>query len=363
MSDTPSTGNEIGFWGKLLAGILLIGSMIAVMYNITAYWPDRMPSITQGDSGSWYQYERFHIVLLDNCDNASKKKADSTNAIDSAKNSNSLKKDSARLEALIKKDSTDTAGIRKWKDTLAIKTKALAQLQAAPGTSGNEKAGTGKQPCIYACDCENRIHLNTLLLILVALIGILGNLIYIATSFTTFVGNQTFKQSWILWYFVKPFTAAALAIVVYIVIRAGFLSYGSGGAAVNLYGVAALAALAGLSTDKATEKLKEIFAAIFTAKEPDNRKDKLQGDIVVTDVSPTTIAAATEATLTITGKQLDTPGIKVTVDGVVVVPVVTADKLVIKYTPTPEATAAKKAVLLVTDKDNKPLLKKDITIK
>ena len=360
MADT--TENEIGLAGKITAGILLIGAMVLVIYNITAYWPDRMPAITQGDNGAWYHNERFHIALIDSCDSTKKKETTVADKSDTAKVNDSLKKDNARLEALINEGSADTAKVNKWKEAITINTKKLAQ-QSLNTASVNEKTVADKLPCQYPCDCENRIHLNTLLLILVALIGILGNLIYITTSFTTYVGNGTFKQSWVLWYFVKPFTAAALAIVVYIVIRAGFLSYGSGGAAVNLYGVAALAALAGLSTDKATEKLREIFAAIFTTKE-DNRKDKLQGDVSAADVSPNSIDALAEATLTITGKLLDTPGIKVTIDGNAITPVsVTADKIIIKYKPTPEATTAKKAALLVTDKDNKTLLKKDIAIK
>ena len=187
-------------------------------------------------------------------------------------------------------------------------------------------------------------------------------MVHIASSFTSFVGNETFKRSWILWYFVKPFTASGLAIIIYFIIRAGFLSYGAGAGGVSLYGVLSIAALAGLFTDSATLKLKEVFEVIFKPK--DERKDKLDGDeFSVATIFPETIPTTTESILALTGKNLDKADIKITIDNTVITPTSkTATLLTIKYTPIQTAVTAGKAVLLITDGTNKPLYAKDIKI-
>lgn len=126
------------------------------------------------------------------------------------------------------------------------------------------------------------INLNSIIFLLVALAGFLGSMIHIATSFTNFVGAEQFKKSWIPWYFVKPFTATGVALILYFVLRAGLLNLGDSNQ-VNLYGLVTLSALAGLFTDKATIKLEEVFTVIFKPK--DARPDKLEKDKVNVDVS------------------------------------------------------------------------------
>ena len=126
------------------------------------------------------------------------------------------------------------------------------------------------------------ISLNSVIFLLVALAGFLGSMIHIATSFTNFVGAEQFKKSWIPWYFVKPFTATGVALILYFVLRAGLLNLGDSNQ-VNLYGLVTLSALAGLFTDKATIKLEEVFTVIFKPKDP--RPDKLEKDKVNVDVS------------------------------------------------------------------------------
>jgi hypothetical protein len=99
-------------------------------------------------------------------------------------------------------------------------------------------------------------------------------MIYIATSFTTFVGAGKFKKSWILWYCVKPFTAAALALGMYFVFRGGFLNMSDDSTNINLYGVMTLSILTGLFTDRATLKLKEVFDVLL--KPSEERPNKLE---------------------------------------------------------------------------------------
>jgi hypothetical protein len=98
--------------------------------------------------------------------------------------------------------------------------------------------------------------------------GALGSYIHLATSFVNYAGSRSLARSWGWWYFLRPSIGAALALVVYFVLRAGLIS-GSGDSAtanLNPYGVAAIAALSGMFSKQATEKLREIFEHICATK-------------------------------------------------------------------------------------------------
>ena len=336
-ANTP-TENQINFWGKLTAGLLLIFLTSAAIYLVIAYWPNKMPPIEKGDDGSWFTNQQFNVTLIEKTDCALKHEKDSLQKVsDSTQNIIVRLKDSIKTS----KDSVMTDSLQKLR--VKLETEVAKKIKD-----------------IESIAPEKRIHLNTILLLLVALMGFLGNMVHIATSFTTFVGMGTFQRNWVLWYFVKPFTAAGLAIIVYFIIRAGFLSYGSGASSVSLYGILALSALAGLFTDSATLKLKEVFEVIFKPK--DERTGKLEGDgLSISAISPDPIPATGVSMLTITGKNLNTAGLKITIDGAAVTPVTnTADKLEIKYTP---AAGATKAVLVFADKAGNVLSTKEINIK
>jgi hypothetical protein len=351
MTDTTGTTgttpvNEITKVGKFWAGVLLIFLTSAAIVLVIAYWPNKMPAIKDGDDGAWYTNQLFNITLVIDCNgeyscDSLRKKMDSVETkIRQVKDTVLHYNDSAKVKI-------DSTLIKKWNDSLKI---LVAEKAGITSNSIEERH-------------KKQIHLNTILLILVALMGFLGNMVHIATSFTTFVGNETFKRSWILWYFVKPFTASGLAIIVYFIIRAGFLSYGSGASGVSLYGILSLAAFAGLFTDSATLKLKEVFEVIFKPK--DERNDRLQNDdFTVSSLVPETIPADGEAKLTLTGNNLNKPNIKITIDGTEVTAAKTADKIEINYKPTEAAITAGKAILLITDNLGKILYpEKVITIK
>jgi hypothetical protein len=153
-------------------------------------------------------------------------------------------------------------------------TKKDTLLKTSPEISKTAHTGT-LQECITRVGIEHTIQFNTLMLLLVATAGFLGNMIHIASSFTTFIGSNQFKRSWILWYCVKPFTASALALVIYFAFRAGFLNSNDPGNTLNIYGIMTVSALSGLFTDTATQKMKEVFEVIFKPKEtrPDSLED------------------------------------------------------------------------------------------
>lgn len=105
--------------------------------------------------------------------------------------------------------------------------------------------------------------------------GALGSFFHAAKSFTAYVGNRTIYVNWFWWYFLRPFAGAALGTVFYLILRAGmFPGQGQGDTTtVSVYGVAAMAGLAGMFADQAALKLEELFTTLFKAEDP--RKDRL----------------------------------------------------------------------------------------
>lgn len=114
------------------------------------------------------------------------------------------------------------------------------------------------------------------LMLLSMVMGVIGSLIHVMTSFADFTGNRRLASNWLPWYLLRPLIGAGLALFFYVVFRAGLLSAGTNGGAVNPYGVAALSGLAGLFSKQATDKLNETFTTLF--KTNANSGDALRRD-------------------------------------------------------------------------------------
>ena len=104
---------------------------------------------------------------------------------------------------------------------------------------------------------------DNLRIALVVIAGALGSLIHATTSFADYVGNRRFHSSWTAWYMVRLIVGTALALLLYFAFRGGFFSGSAQSNAVNPYGIAALAGLAGLFSKQATDKLREVFETLF----------------------------------------------------------------------------------------------------
>lgn len=287
--------------GKILAGVLLIAATVFAVLTILAYFPNKMPAPGQGED-AWYSGVRYKMTLVECYDSTSQKKKTDTALLSSLARkidtiTNRIKTRKLPNDSLIlKKDSIE---LKRTKDSLIATEKII-----------NQKAGT----LSVGCADKRRIHLNTILLILVAAMGFLGNMVHIASSFTSFVGNGTFEERWILWYFVKPFTAAGLAVLVYFVIRAGFMGAGSDAGSINLYGVLALSALTGLFTDNATLKLKEVFDVIFKPK--DERGDRLTDfKIKISSVIPAKLDVNNPNQISVKGENLNKKKLVIKIEG------------------------------------------------
>jgi hypothetical protein len=151
-----------------------------------------------------------------------------------------------------------------------------------------------------------KVTASTALLLLVMAAGGLGSLIQAATSFGDFVGNRRFYSSWVPWYLMRIIVGVLLALVLYFAFRGGFFSGSSTSSAVNPYGIAALAALAGLFSKQATDKLREVFETLFRVSSTTGdaqRKDDLANAVpTLTAVDPSALLVGASApTLTVRG--------------------------------------------------------------
>jgi hypothetical protein len=101
---------------------------------------------------------------------------------------------------------------------------------------------------------------DSTLVLMVVLAGALGGLVHALRSFFWYVGQRELVWNWAPMYVLLPFSSAALGFVFYLVIRAG-LYQPTGGTSYLLIG---LAALVGMFSAQAAEKLKAIAEGIFS---------------------------------------------------------------------------------------------------
>ena len=150
------------------------------------------------------------------------------------------------------------------------------------------------------CDCRwFGIHFSLererSILLIVALAGALGAMLHGLRSFARYVGERYFFRSWILYYLALPIVGALLGTIVYLVLRAGLIS--GSGASQDPFGFAAVAALVGLFSGQAAEKLKQVFETLFTA--PRQGADSVPPPApTISQIDPASAAAGTTVTIT-----------------------------------------------------------------
>jgi hypothetical protein len=123
------------------------------------------------------------------------------------------------------------------------------------------------------------ISRETQLLLIAVLAGGLGSYIHAVTSLTSYVGNRTLRNSWKLWYYMRPIMGSVLALTFYFLVIGGFLLMVVGTtntAESNAYGIAALSSLVGMFSKQAIDKMREVFDSLFKASGDDERTDKLE---------------------------------------------------------------------------------------
>jgi hypothetical protein len=348
-------GNEITTIGKIVAGFFLALLTFFGCFFIVCYWPDRLPTPNE-KIAPLYINDPFHVRLAclpdtccPECIDRPISDSDKTQSAKIANASPAATDSPASTSSVSATDAPVTTA-----STAATIATASTRSDVTPRLESNKDKRTYRR--------DELLHINTLLLILVGLGGFVGNMIHVATSFTTFVGAGKFKKSWLLWYCIKPFTAAALAIGIYFVFRGGFLNMSDGGASINLYGLMTISLFAGLFTDKATEKLKEVFEVLFRSKE--ERPDPLVSKFKILNISPLIIEKDKVNKMTLAGEKLDTEKIRISINNEEITDIKTsAGTITFDYT-IPDTQKDKKTLTVsVKDDKGKEQYTVDLTVK
>ena len=319
MANNNSADPQITKPGKIAAGILLVVFTVFSIIIIIAFWPDRLPK--PGTDCALYKYHWFAMTLDTSACHPAHEQTDSI--------APSAQKAPAQPTVL-----SDTAASPV--DTTGNKGATSSQADS-PQIATPVKAATSP-----SSHCH--IHLNIILLLLVAAGGFLGNMIHIATSFTTYVGAGKFQQSWVLWYWVRPFTASALALALYFAFGAT-----DDPGNVDLDRILTVSILAGLFTDIATQKLKEVFDVLFSPK--DNRPNKLTDPAIkITSITPDELAKEGENKIVIKGANLKSKKLVIKIDDQPITnTTITDEEISFTYTLPDEARDKTELALLVTD--------------
>jgi len=313
-------GNEITPIGKAFAGLLIVFFTFFSAFYLVGHWPDRIPG-PKDNTTSLYTFRWFHVRLID-----------------------SLVDTSTRRQAV-------TPVVKSEIDSARVKSDSAAGAMSPPVGDVPPPVQETATTAVYAGSRDNLIHINTLLLIMVGVAGFLGSMIHISASFTSYIGAGKFRKSWILWYCVKPFTAAALAIAVYFVFRGGFLNMSDDSSNINIYGLMTISILSGLFTDRTTLKLKEVFEVLFRPK--DDRPDRLKnGGLKVTAVDAAPLEVGQSTVITLKGEKMDEGKVDISVgDEVIQNMERTPDSISFAYT-LPETLKGQDAVLLLVKPEN-----------
>jgi hypothetical protein len=107
------------------------------------------------------------------------------------------------------------------------------------------------------------VSTETLYFAIVAIAGALGGLVHTLRSFSMYVGTRFLRWSWIPFNLLLPAVGALGGTVFYLVFRGGLFSTSTSATDVNPYGFAAVAALVGLFSEQAIEKLRHIAKEMF----------------------------------------------------------------------------------------------------
>jgi hypothetical protein len=164
------------------------------------------------------------------------------------------------------------------------------------------------------------------LMFIVIMAGALGSLIHTMTSFGDYVGNRRLSSNWLWFLFLRIPIGITIALLFYFVVRGGILiptvqvqpnapDSALATASINPYAIAGFAALAGMFSKQATDKLAAIFEAAFAMKNPVERKDPLGSGAVpsIATTEPEQLTTTdTSVALIGTGFQA---GSKITVNG------------------------------------------------
>jgi hypothetical protein len=98
--------------------------------------------------------------------------------------------------------------------------------------------------------------------------SVLGSLAIMIITFSNRAGQNTLEHGFLWWYLTRPFAAAAVGVLFYMAIIAGFFDQTSATGRSALVLAAAIGGLAGLFTDKVLQKMRAALLGLSTFDEP-----------------------------------------------------------------------------------------------
>jgi hypothetical protein len=147
------------------------------------------------------------------------------------------------------------------------------------------------------------LDLEIRLILTAAAAGALGAILHALRSLTVFVGNRTLVSSWVFWYLIQPLTGMLAAVIFFFVLRATPLLGSPPQIGKAFFSIAAISALVGMFSDRATLKLSDVFDKVFRSKSPfELRKDERIPDTVITSIEPASGTEKGGTLVTITGR-------------------------------------------------------------
>jgi hypothetical protein len=141
-----------------------------------------------------------------------------------------------------------------------------------------------KREIVSTSFIPSSLERETRLIGLSILFGIIGASVHAVTSLTIWHSRNKLERSFFSWYITRPLIGAALAATIYLLLRSSLLTTVANGSQaggitfINDYGVAGISALVGLMTAQMTQKLRDVFDAMFGIQ-----KGTDKGDIDVTE--------------------------------------------------------------------------------
>ena len=113
-------------------------------------------------------------------------------------------------------------------------------------------------------------------LLVVIVAGAMGAYLHATTSLVDYIGNEQLARNWIPFYLARPPIGMTLAGIFYLLLRGGLFTSGVSQGELNVFGFAAIAALAGMFSKQATDKLRELFDALWRTASPVPRQQPLE---------------------------------------------------------------------------------------
>lgn len=150
-----------------------------------------------------------------------------------------------------------------------------------PGTTANSptepNADMSKSPVEWSKKTniiKFPISFQLRMILLVLLGGALGSYIHMATSFSTYLGIDQFDMNWFWWYLLRIPIGAVLALIFSLLLQGELLTLPASGAESRQIAIIGIAALVGMFSRQATEKLQEIFDTVFNSKQGSANKER-----------------------------------------------------------------------------------------